>query len=164
MRVARRGKTLAIELELQIASDAQTLPHPSQFKEWVSRTLANRYDDLELTIRIVDEEEMIHLNEAFRNKQGPTNVLAFPGEINPDFEMHSLGDVIICAPIVQLESERAGINILEHWAHMVVHGTLHLLGYDHVIPKDAKVMESLETKIMTDLGYNAPYGDIIFHA
>jgi probable rRNA maturation factor len=159
----KRGNNLAIELELQIASDAQTLPHPSQFKEWVSRTLANRYDDLELTIRIVDEEEMVHLNEAFRNKEGSTNVLAFPGEINPEFGMYSLGDIIICAPVVQRESETAGISILEHWAHMVVHGTLHLLGYDHVIPKEAQVMENLETKILTDLGYTAPYGDIAFH-
>lgn len=163
MLAMRRGKKLAIELELQIASDAQTLPHPSQFKEWVSRTLANRYDDLELTIRIVDEEEMVNLNESFRNKSGPTNVLSFPGEVNPNFGMHSLGDVVVCAPVVQREAEEAGITMLEHWAHMIVHGTLHLIGYDHVDPKDAQVMETLETKILTDLGYEAPYGDIKLH-
>lgn len=154
---------MAIELELQIASDAQTLPHPSQFKEWISRTLANRYDDLEITIRIVDEEEMTHLNTVFRNKEGPTNVLSFPGEVNPNFGMHSLGDVVICAPVVQTESEANGKPMLEHWAHMVIHGTLHLLGYDHVDPNDAKKMETLETKIMQDLGYAAPYGEIHWH-
>lgn len=154
---------MAIELELQIASEAQTLPHPSQFKEWVSRTLANSYDDLEITIRIVDEAEMIHLNKTFRKKNAPTNVLSFPAELNPQFGIHSLGDVIICAPVVQRESEKTGISILEHWAHMVVHGILHLLGYDHIEKNDAIKMESLETEILTDLGFAAPYGDIQYH-
>lgn len=154
---------MAIEVELQIASDAQTLPHPSQFKEWISRTLANRYDDLEITIRIVDEEEMVQLNQVFRDKEGTTNVLSFPGEVNKNFAMHSLGDVVICAPVVQREAEDANIPMLEHWAHIVVHGTLHLIGYDHIEPNDAVKMESLETKIMLDLGYQAPYGDIKLH-
>lgn len=161
--VVRRGNSLAIELELQIASEAQTLPHPSQFKEWISKTLADHYDDMEITIRIVDEEEMASLNEMFRRKKGPTNVLSFPAEVKPEFGMNALGDVVICAPVVQKESESTGIDLLAHWAHMVVHGTLHLLGHDHIDPNEAKEMEDLETKILLQLGYSAPYGEIKPH-
>jgi probable rRNA maturation factor len=150
---------LTIELELQIASEAQTLPHPSQFREWVGVTLADRIDTAELTIRIVDVEEMTELNETYRKKQGPTNVLSFPAEIDPEFELPLLGDIIICADVVQQESADANIDLLAHWAHMVVHGTLHLLGYDHIDKKEAVIMETLEEEILTNLGYPAPYGD-----
>ncbi|HSX20299.1 MAG TPA: rRNA maturation RNase YbeY [Gammaproteobacteria bacterium] len=155
---------MTIELELQIASEAQTLPHPAQFKEWIANTLADKFDNIELTIRIVDVEEMTELNETYRHKQGPTNVLSFPAEIDDSFGMHLLGDIIICAPVVQQEAADGNIDLIAHWAHMVVHGTLHLLGYDHMIPDDADVMEAEETKILTDLGYPAPYGDKLPHA
>jgi probable rRNA maturation factor len=150
---------VSIELELQIASEAQTLPHPSQFREWVGHTLSDRIDTAELTIRIVDIEEMTDLNENYRHKQGPTNVLSFPADIDPEFEMPLLGDIIICAPVVQREAGDANIDLLAHWAHMVVHGTLHLLGYDHIVPQEAKIMEDLEEEILTEMGYPAPYGD-----
>jgi len=154
---------LAIELELQIASEAQTLPHPSQFKEWISKTLANRYDNIELTIRIVDEEEMIELNSTFRDKNKVTNVLSFPADLNPAFGMYSIGDVVICAPVVEKEAAKSDKELLAHWAHMVIHGTLHLLGYDHIETDEAEEMESLETDILTGLGYKAPYGDVKLH-
>ena len=150
---------MTIELELQIASEAQTLPHPSQFREWVATALNDRFETAELTIRIVDIDEMAELNENFRKKQGPTNVLSFPAEHNPAFDSTLLGDIVICAPVVQQEANDGNIELLSHWAHMVVHGTLHLLGYDHMNKDDAEVMESLETQILTDLGYPAPYGD-----
>lgn len=150
---------MTIELELQIASEAQTLPHPSQFREWVGTTLANRIDTAELTIRIVDIEEMTELNETYRKKTGPTNVLSFPAEISPEFEMPLLGDIIICAPIVQREAEGENIELLSHWAHMVVHGTLHLLGYDHIEKDEAEIMEAIEEEILTSMGYPAPYGE-----
>lgn len=149
---------MTIELELQIASEAQTLPHPSQFREWVGNTLVDRLETAELTIRIVDVEEMTELNETYRKKEGPTNVLSFPAEINPEFELPLLGDIVICASIVQQEAEDADIELLAHWAHMVVHGTLHLLGYDHMHKEEAEIMEDLEREILTKLGYPAPYG------
>lgn len=149
---------MTIELELQIASEAKTLPHPSQFREWVGTTLMDRLDAAELTIRIVDEEEMTELNEMYRKKQGPTNVLSFPAEINPEFELPLLGDIVICASIVQKEAEEADITLLAHWAHMVVHGTLHLLGYDHMYKEEAEIMEGIEEQILTKMGYPAPYG------
>lgn len=154
---------MTIELELQIASDAQTLPHPAQFREWIGNTLDGKYDNVELTIRIVDVEEMTELNETYRKKHGPTNVLSFPADIEADFGIHLLGDIIVCAPVVQQEAADANIDLIAHWAHMVVHGTLHLLGYDHIDSNEADVMEEIETQILTRLGYPAPYGDKLPH-
>jgi probable rRNA maturation factor len=155
---------VTIELELQIATEAQTLPHPSQFREWVGSTLDDQYDDAELTIRIVDEEEMTELNETYRKKHGATNVLSFPADVNPEFDLQLLGDIVICAPVVQQEANDGDIDLLAHWAHMVVHGTLHLLGYDHVEKDEAEKMEEIEKQILTELGFPAPYGDKPPHA
>lgn len=155
---------MTIELELQIATDAQTLPHPSQFREWVGNTLDENFDDVELTIRIVDIEEMTELNETYRKKQGPTNVLSFPAEIDPEFDLPLLGDIVICAPVIQQEADNADIDLLAHWAHMVVHGTLHLIGYDHLIEEDAEIMEEREKQILNELGFSDPYGAILPHA
>lgn len=148
---------MTIELELQIATDAQTLPHPAQFREWIGNTLDERFDNVELTIRLVDVEEMTELNETYRHKTGPTNVLSFPSDMHQDLDFSVLGDVIICAPIVEQEANAGNIDLLAHWAHMVVHGTLHLLGYDHIQKAEAEEMEEIETKILTNLGYPAPY-------
>lgn len=150
---------MTIELEIQIASNAKTLPHPSQFKNWVSRILDERMDEIEITIRIVDEEEITELNRKFREKNSPTNVLAFPAEINSniDLPINILGDVVICASVVEEQAKQANKELLAHWAHMVTHGVLHLLGYDHQNDHDAKKMEDLETKILIDLGFPAPY-------
>lgn len=154
---------MTIELELQIASEAKTLPHPAQFREWVGSTLSDDFDNVEITIRIVDVEEMTELNQMYRKKSGPTNVLSFPAEIDDSFNIPLLGDIVICAPVIEREASEADIDLLAHWAHMVVHGTLHLLGYNHEEEVEAEVMESLETKILTNLGYPAPYGDKLPH-
>jgi len=148
---------VTIELELQIATTAKTLPHPSQFREWISVTLASRLDTGELTIRIVDEDESAELNQRFRNKSGPTNVLSFPYEPQPGIVSNYIGDIVICAPVVQAESDTFNKPLLACWAHMVVHGTLHLLGYDHELESDAEEMELLETDIMLQLGFAGPY-------
>lgn len=155
---------MTIELELQIATNAKTLPHPSQFREWVGNTLDDRFDDIEMTIRIVDVEEMTELNQTYRKKQGPTNVLSFRAEANPEFDLSLLGDIIICAPVIQEEADAADIDLLAHWAHMVVHGTLHLIGYDHIIQEEAEVMEAREKQILNELGFPDPYGAILPHA
>ena len=147
-------------IDLQIASNANTLPHPSQFKRWVCAALAGHSNDVELTIRIVDTEEIIDLNSRFRKNNQPTNVLAFPYEDPPGIilPLPLLGDIIICAPIVETESHKLKKNTLSHWAHLVVHGTLHLLGYDHITNPEAEEMESLETEILVKMGFVPPYG------
>jgi probable rRNA maturation factor len=150
-----------IELELQIASAAKTLPHPAQVREWVSVALWGRIDTAELTIRIVDESESAELNKQYRGKIGPTNVLSFPYEPYPGIASRLLGDVVLCAPIIEREAVENNKELIAHWAHLVVHGTLHLLGYNHELAEEAVEMESLETAIMLQLGFSPPYGDSI---
>lgn len=152
---------MSIDLELQIASSIQTLPHPAQFREWVSVSLWQRIETAELTIRIVDEDEMTALNQQYRKKIGPTNVLSFPYEAIPGVASRFLGDIVICAPIIEKESNDQQKPLLAHWAHMVVHGTLHLLGYDHQTDAEAFEMESTETDILLRLGFEPPYGETI---
>ncbi len=110
-----------------------------------------------MTIRIVDEEEGKDLNETWCKSKGATNVLSFPAgetsEFNPDF----LGDIVICAPVLEKEATEQGKSIEAHWAHMVIHGTLHLLGYDHTEEEEAELMENIEIKLLCSLGYANPY-------
>ncbi|MGL4679992.1 MAG: rRNA maturation RNase YbeY, partial [Plesiomonas shigelloides] len=109
------------------------------------------------TIRIVDEEESHHLNLTYRGKDKPTNVLSFPFEAPPGIELPLLGDLIICRQVVEAEAVEQQKELSAHWAHMVVHGSLHLLGYDHIEDEEAEEMESLETEIMQEMGYPDPY-------
>jgi probable rRNA maturation factor len=150
---------VTIELELQIASSIKTLPHPAQFREWISMALWQRVDTAEITIRIVDEEESKQLNEQYRHKEGPTNVLSFAYDPMPGIVSRFLGDIIICAPIVEKESYEYNKPLLAYWAHMVIHGALHLLGYDHTEAADAREMQGSETDLLVRLGYPPPYGD-----
>jgi len=152
---------MTIEVELQIASQAKTLPHPAQFRTWVAHSLLNRVDAASMVIRVVDETEMTHLNERYRHKVGPTNVLSFPYEPMPGVISDFLGDIVICASIVQSESQTYNKPLLAYWAHMVVHGTLHLLGFDHEQEEEAHEMQELETEILLRLGFPPPYGDTI---
>jgi probable rRNA maturation factor len=149
---------MSIELELQIATQAQTLPHPAQIREWVGTVLANHFETAQLTIRIVDEAESAELNERFLGKQGPTNVISFPYEPIPGIPDNILGDIVICAPLVVKEADEQDKTILAHWAHLVIHGLLHLLGYDHQTDKEAEEMEKLEVKILKKLKFPSPYG------
>lgn len=150
---------MTINLELQIATNVKTLPHPSQFKEWVRIVFSSdleelqHFKSLELTIRIVDEEEIIDLNSRYRHKNLPTNVLSFPGQIKEQFNYHVLGDVVICATIIEKEAKQQSKELLAHWAHMVIHGILHLLGYDHQNARDANKMESLEVDLLNKIGF-----------
>lgn len=143
-------------------------PSKKQFVEWVKKTVNSLPDKSdkpnkltphisEITIRIVDQNESQHLNETFRHKKGPTNVLSFSYENIPGFESDSLGDLAICAEIVAKEAESLKINVNDHWAHLTVHGTLHLLGYDHMTDSDAEIMEALEIEILKQFGIGNPY-------
>ena len=111
----------------------------------------------EIAVRIVDEPEMRALNSRYRNKDYATNVLAFPAELPPGVDVELLGDIVVCAPVVQREAAEQGKAARAHWAHLLVHGTLHLLGHDHERPRAAATMEALEKRILASLGYPDPY-------
>jgi probable rRNA maturation factor len=114
-------------------------------------------DSVSLSVRVVDAQEITELNQRYRSKSGPTNVLSFPFEDPPGVDSDELGDVVVCAPVVEREALEQGKTTEEHWAHMVVHGVLHLCGYDHIEDDDAEKMENEETRILTGLGFPAPY-------
>ena len=136
-------------------------PDEAHLQQWVDAVLKHeQHTDAELTIRIVDEAESAELNEQYRHKQGPTNVLSFPFECPAEVELNLLGDLVICAPVVADQAKQQHKTEQAHWAHMVVHGTLHLLGYDHENSNDAEIMETKEQAIMLTLGYPDPYREI----
>ena len=152
---------MTLELDLQIALDLPVLPNEADFRRWAEAALvgAGYAKDAELTLRIVNEAESTALNETYRRKQGPTNVLSFPFQAPPEVDSPLLGDIVICAPVVLREAVSQDKTPEAHWAHLVAHGVLHLLGYDHD-EAQAEVMESLEIRILTDLGYADPYGEL----
>ena len=129
-----------------------------QFQVWVDASLQQPHPELEQTIRIVNEAEARELNHRFRAKDFPTNVLAFPGD-SEHLDYECLGDLVICAPVVAAEAAAQGKHVEAHWAHLVVHGMLHLQGFDHQGEEDTAVMEVLEIKILDTLGYTNPYND-----
>ncbi|ERT13418.1 rRNA maturation RNase YbeY [Photorhabdus temperata] len=148
----------SVILDLQIASEnSQNLPEETLFQRWLDGVLPQFQSESEVTIRIVDEAESHDLNLTYRGKDKPTNVLSFPFEAPPEVDLPLLGDLIICRQVVEKEAEEQQKTVEEHWAHMVVHGCLHLLGYDHIEDDEAEEMESLETEIMQKLGYADPY-------
>lgn len=145
-----------LELDLQIAVEAPGLPGEEEFQRWVGAALGDR-EEAQLTIRITDEAEIRELNRSYRHQDKPTNVLSFPFEAPPGVDIPLLGDIIICAAVVAREAAEQGKPEKAHWAHMVIHGTLHLLGYDHIEEAEAEVMEGLEIALLTGLGYANPY-------
>lgn len=154
---------MKLELDLQNALEgpeaAIGLPPAEQFERWAASAIGGNREGAELTIRIVGETEGTELNEHYRpEKKGPTNVLSFPFEAPEGVTLPLLGDIVICAPVVEREAAAQGKPPEAHWAHLVVHGCLHLLGYDHIDPEEAQEMELLETRILAGLGYSNPYG------
>ncbi len=144
-------------LDLQIACDD---PHPDAeaFQTWVDAALAGRRNpETELTIRVVDSAESAELNERYRGKNGPTNVLSFPFEAPPETPLDLIGDLVICAPVIAAEAAEQDKTAAAHWAHITVHGVLHLLGYDHVDEAEAELMETLEVAILSRLNIANPY-------
>lgn len=151
----------AVEVELQSASEDPGVPAEAAFCQWLEATVTRNDRPARVTIRVVDEAESAELNRCYRQRQGPTNVLAFPFEAPPGIRIEGLdgllGDLVICAPVVRREAGEQGKSLTAHWAHMAVHGTLHLLGYDHVQPAQARTMETLEVEILSALGFADPY-------
>jgi len=150
---------VGIEIELQVNSHSRALPHESDFRRWISSSLEGYNTQVEVVVRIVDEEESADLNQTYRGKPGPTNVLSFPFEAPAQVDTDLLGDLVICAPVIEREALEQGKTLESHWAHMAVHGTLHLLGFDHLSDAQAAEMELLEKDVLTRMGYGNPYED-----
>nr|WP_206202990.1 rRNA maturation RNase YbeY [Thioalkalivibrio sp. XN8] len=133
------------------------MPSVAKLRHWARSALAGRRATAELSLRIVDAPESQALNRQFRGKDQPTNVLAFPADLPPELELPLLGDVVICREVVAAEAAAQGKPAEAHWAHMVIHGTLHLLGFDHQEPAQAAEMEAAETELLAELGWPDPY-------
>lgn len=150
-----------LTLDMENVSCSRQVPGHDQVQRWAEAALEQCRRELELSIRIVDEAESAQLNETYRHKPGPTNVLSFPADLPPELELPLLGDLVICAPVVIREAQEQSKPPEAHWAHMVVHGCLHLIGYDHVGDSDAEEMETLETGILIGLGFPPPYQETL---
>ncbi|MBJ6137249.1 rRNA maturation RNase YbeY [Marinobacter litoralis] len=145
-----------LTVDFQNAFEGEGIPELSSFQKWAG--IAWQGDaDSEVTIRIVDVEESQSLNLQYRGKDKPTNVLSFPFEAPAGITFSLAGDLVICAPVVEKEAREQHKEPVAHWAHMVIHGMLHLQGYDHIEDSDAEVMESLEIQLLAQLGFANPY-------
>ena len=146
-----------LKLSVEDVSGAPDVPSKHAFRHWVKAALAGRCSEAEIAIRIVGDAEGAQLNYVYRRKQGATNVLSFPADLPAGVPVPMLGDLVICAPVVAREVREQGKSVNDHWAHLVVHGCLHLLGFDHESMVDAETMESLEREILGRLGFGDPY-------
>lgn len=134
------------------------IPSLSDIQRWADAVLTTEaLSEQEFTVRFVDEEESQALNHEYRGKNKPTNVLSFPFEAPPGIDINLLGDLVICAPVIAREATEQSKSTLSHYAHMTVHGLLHLLGYDHIENDEAEAMEAKEIAILSTLGIDDPY-------
>ena len=146
-----------LSIDIQKVCASEDSPDEDSIKRWVSAAIRDERDECELSIRIVDEQESADFNQRYRGKNGATNVLSFPFDAVTPEPLPILGDLVICAPVLVREASEQDKTITAHWAHIVIHGVLHLLGYDHIEDQDAEQMESLETEIMLVLDFPPPY-------
>ncbi|GAB3280748.1 rRNA maturation RNase YbeY [Parahaliea aestuarii] len=149
---------MTLTVDIQRAT-AEPVPDEDDIRRWIDAALAGHRDgqDTEIALRLVDREEMAMLNGQYRGKPRPTNVLSFPSDLPAELNLPLLGDMVICAPLVAEEASQQHKPATAHWAHLCVHGTLHLLGYDHIEDGEAEAMEALETRVLATLGYPCPY-------
>jgi probable rRNA maturation factor len=148
---------MTLRIDVQVGGTRTGLPGVAKLRHWARSALAGQRRDAELSIRIVDAAESQALNRRYRGKDKPTNVLAFPAELPAELELPLLGDLVICREVVEAEAAEQAKPLEAHWAHMVVHGTLHLVGYDHETDQQAETMEALEAEILAELGWPDPY-------
>lgn len=153
---------MSYHIDVEVNSSNTKIPSVENIKLWISTALqSDELNQAEVSVYIVDEAESQELNAQYRGKDKPTNVLSFPADIPDEVGVPLLGDLVICAPVVEREAQEQSKTLDAHWAHMLVHGTLHLLGYDHVEDDEADVMEALETRLITLLNFPAPYTETI---
>lgn len=164
-----------MKFEIQNPNGFDTIPNSSELDSWIKTTIDCLSDtgknakhlvsNVIYVIRFVDVDESIELNHQYRDKNSPTNVLSFPNEL-PEIMMEieelkdaakHIGDLILCEPVVKKEAVEQNKSLTQHWAHLIIHGVLHLHGYDHIIESDAEIMEALEIKVLQNLGYENPY-------
>lgn len=148
-----------LDVAVGYAAPRKGVPASASFRRWIEAALkgARRRKASEVSVRIVDVEEGRALNLQYRGRDYATNVLSFPVELPPGVDLPLIGDLVICAPVVAREAAEQGKKPADHWAHLTVHGTLHLLGYDHINEAEAETMEALETKVLAGLGISDPY-------
>jgi probable rRNA maturation factor len=167
---AMKDRASQIRVELQLATGEPDIPGEDDFSKWAELALratgnSNDLSTREITIRLVDEPESRELNSRYRDKNSPTNVLSFPadipvelaGQLEAESGGRMLGDLVICAPLVNHEAAGQGKLSSHHWAHLVIHGILHLSGYNHIEPDEAQAMETLEKDLLATLGIADPY-------
>ena len=135
------------------------VPAPASFKRWAEAACRGRIKRADIAIRVVDEREGRHLNHHYRGKDYATNVLSFPAELPEGVTLPLLGDLVICAPVVAREAAAQGKTLNAHYAHLTVHGVLHLLGLDHEDEREAEAMEAIERAVLAELGHADPYSD-----
>ena len=148
-----------LDVAVSYAAPRAGVPASTSFRKWVAAALKGRIREADLAIRIVDEREGQALNRHYRGKDYATNVLSFPAELPEGVKLPLLGDLVICAPVVAREAAEQGKPVAAHYAHLTVHGCLHLLGWDHENDADAQAMEQLEREILAGLGLPDPYTD-----
>jgi len=144
-------------IDVQLTISGSDIPTEGEFIRWATHALDALDTSGDLTIRVVDEAEITELNETYRHKQGPTNVLSFPAEVPDVVDTNLLGDVVIAASVVINEAGEQNKPVKAHWAHMVIHGILHLVGHDHIEDQQALEMEAMESRLLNSLGYPDPY-------
>lgn len=153
-----------LSVDVQIASASASVPPGQDIESWIGAVLQQLdfNDKVEVSVRVVDDDESRALNRDFRDKDKPTNVLSFPadgGDYLPEDIARPLGDIVICAPVVEREAGEQGKDVNHHWTHLVVHGTLHLLGFDHETDTQAAEMEAIEREILAARGIPDPYAE-----
>ncbi|CAA9889952.1 putative metal-dependent hydrolase [Candidatus Methylobacter favarea] len=151
------------QIAIQTIYKSEDQPGRRQIQRWVDAVLAGSRKTHSCVIRIVNEQESARLNQQYRHKQGPTNILSFPVEVPNGIELDLLGDLVICAPLVKKEALEQQKLLAHHWAHMIVHGVLHLLGYDHIDENEAEQMENKEIAILKKLKISNPYAEVKTH-
>ncbi|MCX7097966.1 MAG: rRNA maturation RNase YbeY [Methylococcales bacterium] len=144
-------------IDIQTPYKSKAQPSHTQIQLWVDAALADYGQDTEIVVRITDNEESASLNQTYRHKLGPTNILSFPVEVPEGIELDLLGDLVICAPVLEQEALAQHKALHDHWAHIIVHGVLHLLGYDHLDDVEAELMEAKEISILQQLNIKNPY-------
>ena len=147
---------MAVSLDVQIATEHASIPAVPELNSWASKIPCGK-GDFEVCVRVVDRQEIVELNKNYRKIAKATNVLSFPAKLPEVVDINFLGDVVICAEVVSEEAQEQNKEIKAHWAHMLVHGVLHLQGYDHQTDTQANEMENLEVKILESLGIDNPY-------